>query len=62
MGRLRAALERYEQARQLAHEARLRGQEADAMVGLATANRHLDRLDQATAPAVQALGLAGEAG
>jgi hypothetical protein len=32
------------------------------MVGLATANRHLDRLDQATEQAVQALELAGEAG
>jgi tetratricopeptide (TPR) repeat protein len=62
IGRHRAALERYEQARQLAHEARIRGQEVEAMVGLATANRHLDRLDRATEPAVQALRLAGEAG
>jgi tetratricopeptide (TPR) repeat protein len=32
------------------------------MVGLATANRHLDRLDQAKEQAVQALELAREAG
>jgi tetratricopeptide (TPR) repeat protein len=32
------------------------------MVGLATANRHLDRLDQATEHAMQALELAREAG